>query len=233
MKISVIIPTYNEEERIQRLVSYLKQCGTGYDLELIVVDGQSTDQTVNKIRESETKIILSEKKGRAAQMNSGVRHSTGQILYFVHADATPPSSFPKDILKALEEGYNAGCYRFIFDSSHPLLKINAFCTRFDRLMCRGGDQTLFVTRSLFEELGGYKDHYRIMEDFDLIERIQEHGRFKIIPKNVTVSARKYKKNGYLTVNIANLIVFLMYFAGASQTKLVHTYKRLIDHSKFN
>ena len=73
----------------------------------------------------------------------------------------------------------------------------------------------------------------IMEDYDLIEKIQSCSPFKIIPKNATVSARKYDVNGYFQVNIANLIVFMMYFAGASQQTMVHAYKNLIVHPKFD
>jgi len=233
MKISVVIPTYNEEHTIQNHLNHLKKCENDHELEIIVIDGKSTDRTVELVRDCEVMCILSEKKGRASQMNTAVQHSSGEILYFVHADSYPPLSFPDDILGAVSEGFNAGCYRFKFNSPHPLLKINAYLTRFDRLMCRGGDQTLFVTRPLFEKLGGYKDHYRIMEDFDLIERLRAHGQFKIIPKDVIVSARKYRENGYLNVNIANLIVFLMYFAGATQSSMVDTYKTWINGTKFS
>lgn len=105
-------------------------------------------------------------------------------------------------------------------------------TRFDRIMCRGGDQTLFITRSLFDRLGGYKDDYMIMEDYDLIERIQDITDFKIIQKDVTVSSRKYHNNGYLKVQIANFVVFMMYFLDYPQEKMVSTYKSLLYHPKF-
>jgi hypothetical protein len=166
-------------------------------------------------------------------MNYGAQQAQGDILYFVHADTVPPSSFPDDIADATSQGYESGCYRYKFNIDHPLLNINAHCTRYDRLMCRGGDQTLFITRSLFNELGGFREDYMIMEDYDLIEKIQSCSPFKIIPKNATVSARKYDVNGYFQVNIANLIVFMMYFAGASQQTMVHAYKNLIVHPKFD
>jgi hypothetical protein len=71
-----------------------------------------------------------------------------------------------------------------------------------------------------------------MEDYDLIERIQQQHPFKIIPKEVTVSARKYEHNNYLRVQLANFIVFMMYFWGCSQEKLLKTYKQLLYHPKF-
>ena len=71
-----------------------------------------------------------------------------------------------------------------------------------------------------------------MEDFDMIERIQDTSPFKIIPKDVTVSSRKYHNNGYFKVQIANFVVFMMYFLNYPQEKLLNTYKRLIHHPKF-
>ncbi|MEQ8523141.1 TIGR04283 family arsenosugar biosynthesis glycosyltransferase [Gracilimonas sp.] len=230
--LSIIVPTYNEENTILDLLIHLNDAKCNSD-ELLVVDGGSVDNTTEIVRQQGITCLESPQKGRARQMNYGAENSSGDILYFVHADTLPPSSFGADILEALEQGYRSGCYRYQFDKAHPLLKINAFCTRFDRLMCRGGDQTLFITRDLFNELEGFREDFQIMEDYDLIQKIQSKTRFKIIPKNATVSARKYDHNGYLRVNFANLIIFMMYFAGLSQETMVHAYKNLIVHPKFD
>ena len=83
-------------------------------------------------------------------------------------------------------------------------------------MCRRGDQSLFIKKELFDELGGYDDELKIMEDYDFIKRAKKEFLFKVIPKNILVSARKYQNNSYLKVNLANLIVFWMYTLGCSQ-----------------
>lgn len=165
-------------------------------------------------------------------MNTGARFASGSILYFVHADSRPPKSFQQDIRNCISHGCESGCYRFAFDSDHPLLKLNSYFTRFNRLMCRGGDQTLFITRPFFDALGGFREDYQIMEDFDFIRRVQDSGSFRIIPKNTVVSARKYSDNSYLKVNVVNLIVFMMYYLGASQKTMLHAYKNLIVNTKF-
>lgn len=232
MKVSVIIPTYNEEESIGKLLNYLKEFGDDRLLEIIVVDGRSEDRTLEIAQKNGVDCFISKKKGRAAQMNAGYRHSSGSLLYFVHADSFPPQTYLDDLFAAVAEGYKAGCYRFRFDSDRFLLKINSWFTRFDRLMCRGGDQTLFITHSFFEKLGGFQEDFLIMEDYDLIRKIQQETPFKIIPKEVVVSARKYDKNPYLKVNFANLVVFMMYFCGARQQTMVSAYKNLICHPKF-
>ncbi len=231
-KVSIIIPVYNEEKTIKKLLSHLQECISGYNAEIVVVDGNSSDKTAEVVESSGIRLLISEKKGRAAQMNLGVEQTVGEILYFVHADSIPPESFIDDIYQSIKIGFDAGCYRFRFNSNHPLLKINSYFTRFDRLMYRGGDQTLFVKRSVFEKLGGYKEHYVIMEDFDLIQQLRNNYSFRIVPKDVIVSARKYDNNPYLKVNFVNLVIFMMYFFGASQETMVHAYKELIHKTRF-
>lgn len=232
MRISVVIPTYNEEENIGRLVADLQRYGKEHLAEIIVADAPSQDQTALRAREAGARVVVSEHPGRASQMNAGARVATGDVLYFVHADVRINPDYVQDIRQALAEGYTLGCYRYEFDSSRLLLRINTFFQRFDRIWCRGGDQTLFIPRTVFEELGGYREDHRVMEDYEFIIRAQKQYRFKVIPKQVVVSARKYDHNSYLRVNVANAVVFWMYFRGASQQKLIDTYKSIIKTDKY-
>ena len=226
-KISIIIPVYNEEKNIQKLLPRLLAATKSISHEIIVVDGGSTDRTADRATALGATVLRSPKKGRAHQMNHGYENSTGDILYFVHADTLPPLSFVEDIRAALAEGYPLGCYRFEFDSPRKILKINAYFTRFDKMWCRGGDQTLYVTRTLFKELKGYCSKHYIMEEYDFIARARKQHPFKIMAKAVLVSARKYEDNGYLKVQFANLIVFNMYRLGFSQEKMVNFYRSML------
>jgi len=233
MAISIIIPTYNEESSILDLLKHLSDGIKSHsDTEILVIDGGSTDKTVELVNGGGYKSINSDRKGRAAQMNVGAEAAKNDVLYFVHADSFPPASFVDDIEESLNKGFQSGCYRYKFDNyPTPLLRINAYCTRYDRIMARGGDQTLFITRSLFNQLGGFREDYRIMEDYDLIAKIQNASRFRIIQKDATVSSRKYDENGYFRVQIANLTVFMMYFAGASQEMMCHAYRNMLNYPK--
>lgn len=232
MSISIIIPTYNESEHIEKLVTHLLENGHGMVTEILVIDGHSQDDTLARAAKAGARSYLAPRKGRAAQMNFGASLATGQILYFVHADSFPPQSYVSDILDAIKEGFPIGCYRFKFRSDKLMLRFNSYCTRFDRIMCRGGDQTLYVLKTIFEELGQYQDDYVIMEEYDFIIRARKKFPFKIIPKDVLVSARKYDNNSYFRVNLANLTVFMMFYAGFSQLQMLNTYKRMINHPKF-
>ena len=232
MQISVIIPTYNEETVISALIRHLLAEPSGDLREVLVIDGGSTDQTVTLARKAGAQVHTCVQKGRAQQMNLGAALALGNVLYFVHADTRPPSGYVADIQQSLRAGYSIGSYRSRFCSTHPMLKLNSYFSRFDRFTCRGGDQTLFVARSLFNEVGGYDDYYVVMEDFDFIRRVRRRARFQVMPRDAYVSARKYEDNSYGRVTLANFIVFTMFRLGFSPQTLLSTYKRMVRYPKY-
>lgn len=230
MKISVIIPALNEEQCIGKTVDYLLQKGGERVCEVIVVDGGSSDKTVREAKEAGATVLRSPESGRARQMNFGASHSHGDILYFVHADTRPPVSFAKDILNALAEGWQSGSFRYRFDSEKFMLRVNSFFTRFPWLFCQGGDKTYFILRKTFEELGGYDPGHVVMEEYDFLRRARKAGvTYKVLPVQAVVSARKYDKNSWLRVQIANFIVFNLWAWGfARPEKLRAMYVQMLN-----
>lgn len=231
MKISVIIPTFNEADNIGCLIESLKIYGEKHLHEIIIADSPNSTDTTKEIAQKLGAIAQkSPQKGRAFQMNFGASIATGEILYFVHADVKVNPDYAFDILKAINNGHDFGCYRYQFDTDDWLLKVNAFCTRLPFIWCRGGDQTLFIRKKDFLKVGKFRENYQIMEDFEFIIRAKKVLKFKIIPKNVIVSARKYKTNSYLRVQKANLKVMRMFLSGkASQQEMMETYRRMLDY----
>ena len=228
MKISIIIPTLNEAENLPKLLKFLKT-NPYKNIEIIIVDAASTDNTLEIAKKFEDVEIISQNtRNRAVQMNLGAKAATGDLLYFVHADVLPPENFAKDIIEAINAGYELGCYRFTFDKKSVMLRFNAWWTRFNFMFCRGGDQTLFVTPSVFEELNRFNESYVIMEDFDFIKRARKKYRFKILPKSVVVSARKYKNNSYFKVNMVNLYSYWRFQFGVSPEKIKSFYQRSLN-----
>lgn len=229
MTISVIIPTFNEAENIPRLVTFINSLNRKEILEILVVDAGSNDATCLLAEQAGSSVISTFHKSRASQMNLGAQQAKGEILYFVHADVKLLPSFVDDIIHAVSQGYESGCYRYVFDSNRVLLKVNAFFTRFDAIMCRGGDQTLFVVKTVFKSLSGFNETYTIMEDYDFLIRLRKSHTFKIIQKDIIVSARKYDTNSWLRVQIANLSVFIMFFFRRSPREMKQIYKILLTY----
>lgn len=229
MKISIIIPTYGEEDTIGKLVSYLKKYGGDKIAEIIIADGQSTDGTIDEAIQAGANGVTAPVKGRAAQMNYGASLSVGEILYFVHADTFPPSSFAEDIIQAVKKRFDLGRYRTKFDSRKWYLKVNAWFTRFDWFICMGGDQTIFVTRSLFEKTGGYLDSMKIMEEYEFSKRARSNHNYKIFSKPALVSARKYDTNSWWRVQMANRRIVNMYKRGATQQEMIDAYKKMLNY----
>lgn len=227
--LSVIIPTHNEAGNIGRLVADLRRYAPVGAVEILVVDANSPDGTAAAARAAGATVLESPRPGRANQMNYGAQQARGDIFYFVHADVRIHPDYVATIREAVARGDAAGCYRFRFDSNHPLLRLNSYGTRFKGLMSRGGDQTLFISRALFEQLGGFNEAFVIMEDFEIIQRIRRVARFHIVPQDVVVSARKYETNSWLRVQLANLTAFSMYFLKLPPTRIARTYKALLNY----
>lgn len=229
MTISVVIPTFNEAENIVSLVTFIRNLGREEVAQVLVVDAGSSDGTRFLAAQAGALVIECAHLCRAVQMNLGARQATGDILYFVHADVRLLPTFVDDILLAVGSGWDSGCYRYVFDSSRFLLRVNAFFTRFDALMCRGGDQTLFLRKSVFESLHGFDERYVIMEDYDFLIRLRKRHSFRIIQKDLVVSARKYETNSWLRVQFANLSVFIMFFFRRSPADMKQIYKILLTY----
>ena len=229
MTISVIIPTLNEAESIAQRIEFIKRYGGNAVIEIIVADGQSTDATVSLAKLVGGIVLQSSSQSRATQMNLGAKKAAGDVLYFVHADVQLIPSFVLDIQGSLKNGFDAGCYRYRFDNQRWGLKLMSFFTRFDRIMCRGGDQTLFIKSEVFRSLQGFDEQFTIMEDYDFILRLKKNNKFRIIPKEVVVSARKYETNSWLRVQSANLIIFIMFFLKCSPDSMKKRYKKLLTY----
>lgn len=228
MTISIIIPTLNEAENIGKLIHFLKQNSDNTLVEIIVVDAHSVDNTEGVARRAGARVIQSAKRSRAAQMNLGAEEAQGDILYFIHADCFPPETYIIDIQRFIQDGFPMGCYRYRFDSDKFMLKINAFFTRFGFMWCRGGDETFYIKKSIFEAMGGYDDNYVIMEEYDFIRRARQKYAIKLMPSEALVSARKYETNSWFRVQVANFTVFRMFAKGEAPEQMALTYKRLLN-----
>ena len=232
-KISVIIPVLNEAEGITSLLKHLDDHSTGNLIaEVIIADGGSTDGTkavAGKYRAKHFEVkVIDAPKGRAIQQNHGATKAMGAILYFLHADSFPPRGFDRKIIEAVHSGYRAGCFRMEFDDGHLLLKCSQWFTQFNFPLCRGGDQSLFIQKDLFESLNGFNEAYVIYEDGEFHARLYKKGiPFKVLKPAITTSARRYRENGFWKLQYHFTRVHLMHRMGYGPNALLNYYKRNI------
>lgn len=181
--ISIIIPAYNEEAQIAATITAISAQGNAaYITEIIVADGGSKDKTVEAAKAIGAVAVVSPAKGRAAQMNYGASIAKGEILYFLHADTLPATNFTTNIINAVHKGFEAGCFMLTFDHAHWFLKANCWFTRFDVNAIRFGDQSLFITKEKFVQIGGFCEKHIVMEDQEIIKRIKKICHFTVIKK---------------------------------------------------
>jgi len=216
MSLSIIIPTFNEARLIERTLQGLKE-RVG-DAEIVVVDGESTDDTValasNYVR------VLSAKRGRGGQLNAGVRATSGDILLFLHADTLPDAGGIDELLAVMQdERIAGGAFRMRFDNPRPLYKgIGAHVTRRSlRTKSYTGDQAIFTRRSIFAQLGGHRD-WPFMEDVEYSERMSKIGLVSLLTSEVETSARRHRQWGLLKTQLTVILIRILYLLKVPPSK---------------
>ena len=221
--VSIVVPTLNEADRITACLTRLRR---GFpDCELLVVDGGSTDGTVELAERVAP--VLHSAPGRAVQMNTGAAHTTGEVLWFVHADTLIDPAALGQMRAALADPRVVGgglCLRFDRRTRGLDFLARTSNVRARRLQQIFGDQALFVRRSVFEQLGGFPP-WPLMEDLELSRRLHRHGRLVLLPATSTASARRFVEHGTWQMVAFMQYLKLAYFAGVSPERLARRYER--------
>ena len=171
--------------------------------------------------------LIESYKGRARQMNYGAKQASGDILYFLHADSLPPKDFDQRIISEVSQANTTGCFRMKFDKPTPVLRFSQWFTRFNFKVCRGGDQSLYITREIFKSLNGFNEAFGVYEDCEIIGRIYKNYKFTIINDYVITSARRYERNGSWRLQYHFTMIHLKKWLGASAKELHLYYKQHI------
>ncbi|QXP57787.1 glycosyltransferase [Cellulophaga sp. HaHa_2_95] len=226
--ISIIIPAHNEQKNLLKLIPLLDALCQDTPAEVLVVLSAANTEVIG-FSSDKIKVVQCNENGRAVQMNFGVTHAKGTIFAFLHADVLPPKNFLKDIEHTLRDTYQAGFFSYRFDSASKLLNVNAKFTAKDGIFTGGGDQCLFIEKTVFNQLGGFDVNQLIMEDFEFFKRMKNKKvKYKIINNDLLVSARKYESNSYLRVNMSNLLLVVLFKMGYPSAKLQTLHNRLLQ-----
>jgi rSAM/selenodomain-associated transferase 2 len=223
-RLSVIVPTLNEAERVEPLLSGLSALRRqGH--EVIVVDGGSTDGTAQQAKGEADRVIIAP-RGRARQMNAGADRAQGGVVLFLHADTVLPADADRLILSGLDEtGRGWGRFDVAIDGRHPLLPVIAwFMNRRSRLTgIATGDQGIFVRRELFRTLGGFPDQ-PLMEDIELSKRLLRTGPPLCLPQPVVTSGRRWETRGVWRTMVLMWRLRWLYWRGVPPERLAALYR---------
>lgn len=219
--ISVIIPTYQEARRIAMTLTHV---GTRLpEAEVIVVDGGSTDGTAEVVRGMGAR-FLPAPRGRGHQCHAGALQATGDILLFLHADTALPAD-ARQVLAACftRPEVRIGTFRLAFDDPSPFLRACAWCSRFDSVLTRFGDQGIAIRRDFYGELGGFPA-WPLFEDVELIRRARRVTRVWSFPARVITSARRFRRHGQFRQQWRNSRLLLGYLLGVPPDRLAARYR---------
>ncbi len=230
-EISVIIPVLHENS-ISLILDHLRKISSGYNIEIIIADGDENASTICLVKDPEIRTLISP-GGRAVQMNRAAVLARGNILLFLHADTMLPADAFALIKQVMENSkFAGGAFDLGFDTRLLIFNLIAIIGSLKHRITRVpyGDQAIFIDRKRFEQIGGYKE-MPIMEDIYLMKLIKKSGwRIKILHCRVQTSPRKWLSEGVWYTIFRNWVIQILYLLGMSPERLVGYYYRDKMHS---
>jgi rSAM/selenodomain-associated transferase 2 len=221
-RLSIIVPVLDEAAGIaDTLRQFDAARSAGH--ELVVVDGGSRDETVERARPW-CDVLTSSERGRARQLAQGVRVASGDIFWFVHADTGLAPSLFKSVTSAVERGHAWGRFDVRLSGSHPMFRV---IERMINLRSRltkiaTGDQGIFVTRRTLESVGGIPLQ-DLLEDVELCRRLKRYADSACLREKITTSSRRWESHGIWRTIVLMWWLRWRYFLGADPVRLHERY----------
>ncbi|GJL94191.1 MAG: glycosyl transferase [Hyphococcus sp.] len=227
--LSIIIPTLNAAARLPHCLEALVQPTIdGLIKEVIVVDGGSNDDSV-KIADGFGAKILTAPSGRGGQLKAGAEAARGDWFLFLHGDTVLSEGWAEETVKFMAADWAiAGVFTLAFDKKGlaPWLVARGAMQRTVFSKSPYGDQGLLISKSVYEEIGGYKN-IPLFEDVDIIDRLMHKKgamALHIFKSKAVTSAERYERDGYMRRVLKNAWCLLRYRMGASPEDLARSYR---------
>jgi rSAM/selenodomain-associated transferase 2 len=237
--VSIIIPTLNEAQCLERTLRHLSLLVPPAK-EVLIVDGGSSDETVAIAQKANVSVLVAKQRGRAAQMNQGAEVATGEFLCFLHGDTLVPDDLVAIIEQTLADKtvaaggfislmtgdyttrWGVSLHNFLKTYYAPLLFRPHLFLRGLRLLF--GDQVMFARQADFWESGGFNSDLPIMEEADLCLKLVQRGRIRLVNRVVQSSDRRVAKWGFLKATAIYIYIGFLWGLGVSPQYLKQFYE---------
>ena len=221
MKVSIIVPTLNEELVLKKTLTQIQELSPH---ELIVSDGGSTDNTT-LIAQKFSHRVVTGSTGRAMQMNAGADQATGDLLLFLHADnRLEPESYQKMLECMKIPKWIGGAFTLCIESDKWSINlINQLAnirSRYFGLVY--GDQGVFVRAEVFKNMNGFSP-IPIFEDLDFYRRLKKKGPVNLLKEKAHTSSRRWVKEGIAFTTARNIFIVLLFGLGFPPRTLTKWY----------
>jgi rSAM/selenodomain-associated transferase 2 len=221
--VSIIVPVLDEDRTIAGTLDHLASLPGRF--EVIIADGGSTDQTPPVVaRHPSQPRLIDAPRGRAHQCNAGVRAAGGDVLLFLHADTRLPFDAYQSLTRALADpGVSGGNFALRFDGADRFSRVlGAWYGVQRRAGIYYGDSAIWLRRDVYDRLGGFRP-LPIMEDYDLVRRLERAGRTACLPGPAVTSARRWQRMGLPRTIASWVLIRWLFLAGASPARLARLY----------
>lgn len=224
--ISVVIPAYNEEKYIASCLEALTKQTTTENIEVILVDNHSTDNTINQastfLNRLNLTILIQPHKGRSPARRLGFNHAKGDFIFSTDADTIVPPTWIESIIPSFKDPQTAAvtgpvkindCFilsNSIFNFCQPLA-MHLYKLIFGHYWLTGSN--FAIRKTTYHKSGGFDKNLQEIEDINLSEKISQLGQIKMVDIPVSTSGRRFAKRGVLNGFVAYFNSFWQYHRG--------------------
>ncbi len=218
MKFSVIVAAYNEGPQIGSSLKRLRQISQTSPMEVLVIDGGSDDGTVDAARSFADEVVDLGSPNRGAQWHAGAQKATGDLLFFLRADAQPPGNWQQALerhwLSASTGGNAATAFSVAYGAGAGLSALSMWSNARVRSGLASSDHGLCTTPEIYQAVGGFPA-FPVLEDMEFSRRLAARGRIALLPERLRPAARHVHSIGPLAYIARRVWLETRYKMGAT------------------